>query len=1108
MKKILLFLIVIVLVSKVSFAQIANGTYRLSGKHTESNPKYIQVKSSVNANWSTTYNTDGSYPLQQHDETFGDDQVFAFEKVEKDFYKITAITSGKCFEANNTDAGISMNTYTGVSSQLWQIIPNTDGTFWIINKSKNTVFSIQGGDGAKDSGFLLIHEVLYPAPNLRASEKFLITPFEYSKKEPGATGNGLRSTYNNGLDFQGATSMSKVDASVNFNPFNTTNIPNGIPSEGKYSVRWEGQIESPFSGKVTFYMNVDDKVKVWINSKLVLNQESYIENVEFAVNMIKGEKSDIKIEYSNTGGLGKIIWSWSYPNQVKQVVPTKYLYASLLKDGIEITSQSPNQLIIIARDSVNMTKLRWVPPSPTAWLKGVVRGYKIERFTTKKNGVVQNQPYTKKEWEVLSERKDSPKWTPYLITNANNKVFTNTFQGKKTFIGTMYEVLYGQSNTVLTYRYYMAMLTSNLSYEASKMAGMGFTDTEALDSEEYIYKVSFLDPTTAIDPNQVAVITNTGSPVLPEKPVSKFLNKVERISKPTDKCNGIDCDSLIVSLSWNTKITEKFYGSYWLEKKNNITNVFERQNTFPFITLSKVDSLFASDTIAYYSPSSTVYRIVGRSYFDEEFKSPELTVVYTPPAEFAPEIIKSRFFNNVNAYIKWKYPSSDKFLPSDLIKIKALISSFRIEVSKNPNTNFTVLMSNLPLTMDSTFLKQNTTSTQNLVIKDSTIYVRVVAVGKNGLNSYSSAVMLMPYDNTPPAKPIWISANLLAPDKKVVELKWKANTETDFFKYAIFRKNFTGDKFWIHLSKKDTNLVIYKDTLNLNVDSDKLWYGLVAIDKRGNYSVMDSIQLIRPDTRPPMSPVFLRYVYNKEDNNVRIDWKLGDVSDVKEYVLYKNIIEGCPINGWVSIKTALTRPLAKDTTFIDTQIERGKKYCYNIIVKDDANLSASTKGLIVEIPNEIIRKVITSLNASFIFDDKKTNVQWLYPNTDADLVSFELARSETNLKDFTTNSQYTPYSSWRILANTNLSTIDENVLFNAKYNYAIRALFKDGTSSAWKEFALTTPKGCKVGVFQVIRNKKFSEFNVSVDKACGAIILEPGFDSEQKAYEAAIDQEP
>lgn len=1121
MKKCLLVLtIALILMSKanVSFAQIANGSYRFSAKNTETNPKYVQVKAPINTSWrkklddNDTYETYGIYPIQQHDETFGDDQVFLIEKIEKDYYKITALATGKCFEANTTDPGISMTTYTGKTSQLWQMRLNSDGTYWVINKSKNTVLTVQGGDFQKNSGDLIIQEGIYPTPNIRSSQKFVIKPFEYSKKQIGATGNGLSATYNNGRNLQGTTSMSKIDASINFDPFNATNVPSGIPNDGNFSVSWEGQIESPFNGSVTFFMDIDDGVKVWINNKLVLQQESSATNSSFSVNMMKGEKSDVKIEYFNAVGSGKLIWSWSYPNQVKQIIPTKFLYATQLKDGVEISSQTPNQLIVIARDSINRTKLRWVAPSPTTWLKGVIRGYKVERFTTKINGVAQSQPYSKREWEVVAERKDSPKWASSMITNANVAKYSKSFQGNNTFVGSMYDILYGQSNTVLAYRYYSALLTSNLSYEAAKMAGMGFTDTQASDTEEYIYKVSFLDATSAIDPGQVIVQTNTGLPQNPEKPVSKFLNKVVRTPKPTDKCNGIDCDSLIFSLRWNTKITEKFYGSYWLEKKNNVTNAYERQNDFPFVTLSKVDSVITSDTIPYYNSSSSTYRVIGRSYFDEEFTSPDLVVTYTPPLDFVPEIIKSRLLDNgnlrndYNAYIRWIYPNSDKFLPSDVTKIKAMISGYRIEKSNNPNDGFTTLMDNLPTTIDSTWLYLNSTSTTKLIIKDNTIYVRVVAIGVNGINTYSSSVMLMPYDTIPPTKPTFISSTLSA-DKKVVELRWQSqpNTETDFLKYALFRKNFTGDKYWIHISKKDTNLVIYNDTLNIGIDSDKLWYGLIAIDKRGNNSLMDSIQLVRPDTRPPMNPVFLRYKRNVDDTNVRIDWNLGDITDIKEYALYKNSVEGCPVEGWTALKTILTKPLPNDTTFTDTDIIKGKTYCYNIIVKDDANLSASAQPLVFEIPKIISRVAFGNSNftANFVFDDKKTDVVWTYP-IDPDLVSFELMRSETNLKDFTNESKYTPYSSWRILASSNLTTIDNDVIFNGKYSYAIRALFKDGTVTAWKEYNLTTPIGCKAGKLEIKRNQLISIFQSSIDKACSQIVLEPGFDSERKEYEAVI----
>jgi uncharacterized protein len=1094
---------------QMSFGQLANGSYRFYAKNNEVSPKYMQVKSPLNAVWN---NASGLYPLQQHDETFGDDQVFALELVEKDFYKITVVSTGLCLEASSTNGDISVKNYTKIESQKWKLRLNPDGSYWVVNKANQNVLTAVGGDVLKDAGILIKTETLYSNSNIRTSQKFIITPFDYSKKTPGANGNGLTATFNDGQNLQGNTSMTKTVPTVNFDPFTSSIVPTGMPYEGKFSVKIEGQLEAPVSGRFKFFMKVDDNAKVWINNKLVLNQDSYNSEAIFYTNLIKGEKNDIRIEYSNEVVNGSLVCSWEYAGQVKQIIPTKYFYANQIKDGVEIISQTPNQLVVIARDSINSTKLRWVPPSPTSWLKGVVRGYKIERFTTKINGVTQSQPYVKREWEVAAQPKDSPKWASSIITNSNSKNFVNKFQGNTTYLGGMYEVLYGNNTTTLAYRYYTAMLTSNLSYAAAKMAGIGFTDTEASDNSEYIYKVSFLDQTSAIDPGQVIVVTNTGQPDLPEKPVSKFLNKVERVAKPTDKCNGIDCDSIIVALSWNTKVTQKFYGSYWLDRKINPVTVggtptFERVNKFPFISLTKVDSVITSDTISYYNPSSSTYRVIGRSYFDEEFISPELTFTYTPPFEFIPEIIKSRFITDasksVNAYVKWIFPNESKFLPSDLPKIKGMVNKYQIEKSDNPNDGFILLMDDIAITKDSIILKNGVGSQQNLQISK-TIYVRVIAVNASGKKTYSSSVMLMPNDTIPPAKPRSLTAQL-STDKKRVVLTWVANTEPDFWKYAIFRKNSSKDIYWNKISKKDTNLITYTDTLKLDVDSDKLWYGLVAIDKRGNYSVMDSAFVIRPDVKPPIAPVFLRYVRNVDDTNVRIDWNLGDLNDIKEYALYRNNVAGCPVEGWTALKTVLTKPLPSDTTITDSDIVKGKKYCYNIIVKDQANLSTSSQPLIIDIPKTVSRNAINTFTATFIFDDKKTDVTWLYPS-DPDLSSFELMRSETNLKDFTSSSKYEPYSSWKILTANNVMTIDNDVIFNGKYSYAIRALFKDGTVTAWKEFNLTTPIGCKAGKLQITRNQKVTEFKVFVDKACDQIVLEPGFDSELLEYEAMIEK--
>jgi hypothetical protein len=82
------------------------------------------------------------------------------------------------------------------------------------------------------------------------------------------------------------------------------------------------------------------------------------------------------------------------------------------------------------------------------------------------------------------------------------------------------------------------------------------------------------------------------------------------------------------------------------------------------------------------------------------------------------------------------------------------------------------------------------------------------------------------------------------------------------------------------------------------------------------------------------------------------------------------------------------------------------------------------------------------------------------------------------------------------------------VKFEKQYKYAVRAYYTDGTSSKWKTFDITLPKGCKAGVLRAVRNTTLSSLGISQDIVCSEVILEPGFDTEGQAYEAAIDTTP
>ncbi len=139
------------------------------------------------------------------------------------------------------------------------------------------------------------------------------------------TGNGLTGTYfdNNNFTLQ---KLIRVDPTVNFN------WGKGSPAAGiaadTFSVRWAGQVQPQFTETYTFYANVNDGVRLYVNGQLIIN--AWVNNAGERTGTIAltgGQKYTITMEYFEKNATASAILSWSSPSQAKQVIPQLRLYS-------------------------------------------------------------------------------------------------------------------------------------------------------------------------------------------------------------------------------------------------------------------------------------------------------------------------------------------------------------------------------------------------------------------------------------------------------------------------------------------------------------------------------------------------------------------------------------------------------------------------------------------------------------------------------------------------------------------------------------------------------------------------------------------------------------
>ncbi len=129
----------------------------------------------------------------------------------------------------------------------------------------------------------------------------------------------------------------RIDENINFNWVRNAPI-NGI-KEDSFSAEWKGYIVAPESGKYTFEVKADDEATVFIDDKLVVNQNNAIKTNEAEVmgantaaskdgviTLKKGIAYPIHIKYKEHKQNAQVSMFWSSKKIAKEIVPASSLF--------------------------------------------------------------------------------------------------------------------------------------------------------------------------------------------------------------------------------------------------------------------------------------------------------------------------------------------------------------------------------------------------------------------------------------------------------------------------------------------------------------------------------------------------------------------------------------------------------------------------------------------------------------------------------------------------------------------------------------------------------------------------------------------------------------
>jgi hypothetical protein len=140
---------------------------------------------------------------------------------------------------------------------------------------------------------------------------------------------GIKGEYFNNLTLTGTPVLTRAEPGIDYNWGGDSPGP-GVQAP-EFSVRWTGELNVPFTETYTFYVNVEEGIRLWINDQLIVdNWMAHHMAIEYQSRKVDLEVGTVPIvmEISNLSGGGygggavmQANLSWSNPDLPKAIIP-------------------------------------------------------------------------------------------------------------------------------------------------------------------------------------------------------------------------------------------------------------------------------------------------------------------------------------------------------------------------------------------------------------------------------------------------------------------------------------------------------------------------------------------------------------------------------------------------------------------------------------------------------------------------------------------------------------------------------------------------------------------------------------------------------------------
>jgi uncharacterized protein len=545
-------------------------------------------------------------------------------------------------------------------------------------------------------------------------------------------------------------------------------------------------------------------------------------------------------------------------------------------------------------------ELRYFPQKRVVLNTGFREGFIIERAVGDSDDfteIARVQPYTEAQWSAVLDQAEGETLDLLDLARGYLDIAQTESGGAFDFETGIRDMRAQRADE--DFEHAVFLLTSARDAAVADALGMSFTDSNVTPGENYTYRVM-----TATDPPVYNLVPDPFT-ITAEPDDHTYENEVFFYEGDT-----------WVNFFW---VEDERLSLYTVERRDPGSGEFRSLTEAPQIQLrgAGFDSFehgsFRDEELENYQVYT--YRFYGQNLFGDRILFAEVEAMprdRTPPEP--PRIVTLEHHKPREVLLEWEMndPPAPDLMGFVVARSHEVEGEYRII---HPE----LLPESARSLIDTTFVEG----------RPNYYVIQAVDTAFNVSSSLPVAVTLI--DTIPPAKPVFLSGE--ADSNGVVTLVVEKNEEPDLMGYRLFRSNDPEHEFSVIFegfvdddSLRHEISTVFTDTITLNSLTPEVYYKVQALDFNFNQSEFsDVLAVTRPDTIPPVTPVFKRVVTGPDA--VALEFAPSGSRDVAIQKIYRK-------TGMADAWLVLDTLAAGQDEFTDTLVTQGTMYYYSLRALD------------------------------------------------------------------------------------------------------------------------------------------------------------------------------